>query len=306
LDPTAHARPLGAAVASPDQEGRRRHADRSRRGPFDGRGTLWLLAIPCAFVALFLVVPLATIFTTALSDGSAHATSTIGDSLFLESVRRTFLLAAVVTAICLVLGVLYSFAIAVAGTRLRIVLLGALFVTFWISLLVRTYGWILLFQPNGVLDDVLHDAGLLNGPLNLLQTTPAMFPAMVHIMLPLMVLPVLGSLRAIDPRQLRAARSLGATPLTTIRRVILPQMRSGIVAGSVLVFVMSLGFYVTPAFLGGPGDLTASTIINLEFNELFDFSAASAMGAALLLVVLVLYFLADRLFGVSSEWEGAS
>lgn len=268
-----------------------------------GTGASWLLVLPVALLLLCLLVPLVAIATTALGHGFGHARSSVTDPVFLDAVRRTVVLSAIVTLICWVVGTLFSLAIMLTRRGVRIFLVAALFITFWISLLVRTYGWIILFQPNGLLQHILSTLGLLHGPLNLLQTTPAMYPAMVHIMLPYMILPILGTLATIDPAQLRAAQSLGARPLTILRRVVLPQMRPGALAGSILVFVLSLGFYITPRFLGGPSDLTVATIIDREFSQVFDFAAASAMGLTLLIAVLALYVIADRVLGVSRQWE---
>jgi ABC-type spermidine/putrescine transport system permease subunit I len=118
-----------------------------------------------------------------------------------------------------------------------------------------------------------------------------------------MVLPVYAGLRGIDPSQLRAARSLGGGDLLTLRKVVLPALRSGSLAGAVLVFVLSLGFYVTPAFLGGPGDQVVSIVIGTQFGRLQDLGGAASMGIVLLLVVLGLYLLADRYLHIGDQWE---
>lgn len=270
----------------------------------DGSGARWLLVLPLLLMLLCLVIPLIMLVTTAFQDGADSTLEAITSSLYLDAIRRTAVLAAVVTAICLLVGTVYSLGLALTRGWLRILLLATLFITFWISLLVRTYGWIILFQPAGLLDKLMQSLGLHEGPLDVLQTTLAMYPGMVHIMLPYMILPIYASVMSLDPSQLRAAQSLGARPLTILRRVILPQLRAGTLAGVVLVFILSLGFFITPRFLGGPEDLTVATIIDREFSQVYDFAAASAMGVALLVAVLLLYLLADRVLGVSKQWEG--
>jgi putative spermidine/putrescine transport system permease protein len=274
------------------------------RGFFDGRGTGPLLALPFLYLAIFLIVPLVFVFTTAFSEGSSHAWDALTDGSFHAAVRRTIVMSAVVTVICAVVGFVFSIAICLCRGPLRAFLLGALFLSFWISLMVRTYGWVLLLQPAGVLDDALHTLGLLgqDEPLSLLQTAPAMYPGMVHIMLPYMVLPVFAALRNIDAGQLRAAQSLGGGPWTVLTRVIVPSVRPALAAGSLLVFILSLGFFVTPVFLGGPRQLTIGGILEREFSTTLDFAAASAMGASLLIAVMVLYMLADRAFDLSGRW----
>jgi ABC-type spermidine/putrescine transport system permease subunit I len=228
----------------------------------------------------------------------------VSESLFVTAVWRTFVLATVVTTICWVLGTVYAFGLALAGRRMRVFLFAALLAIFWVSLVVRMYGWVLLYQPSGMLGDVLRALHLISKPLDIYPSTLAMYPAMVHVMLPFMIFPLYNALMAIDPSQVRAAESLGAGSLTVVRKVLLPQMRAGSVAGVVLVFLISLGFFVTPAMLGGPSDLTIGTLINLEFGGLFDFGAAAVMGTVVVAAVLALYMVADSLMNVSSRWGG--
>jgi putative spermidine/putrescine transport system permease protein len=268
-----------------------------------GSGAAWLVAPPLLFLGLFLALPLVVIFTTALRDkGLGGSIDVVTQPLFVSALTRTFVLALIVTVICWLVGMAYALALVLARGWLKIALFGTLFLTFWISLLVRTYGWIVLLQPRGLLYDVLHALGLVGGPIEILQTVWAMYPGMVHIMLPYMVLPIYGSLAALDARQIAAAQSMGAGPRLILRKIVLPQIRPGAIAGTVLVFVLSLGFYVTPAFLGGPDQLTLGTIVQREFGETFDFGAASAMGAALLIIVVAICLLADRFLGVSRQW----
>lgn len=281
----------------------RLRAPRARWAAASRGGASWLLLVPVLFVACGVLVPLLTLATRAIQDkGVSGIGDTLTDPLFEQAVTRTLLLALTVAGICLLLGTLYALALVTAKGPVKALLWGALLISFWISLLVRTYGWVLLLQPNGVLDKTLRSLGVIHDSLNALQTTPAMYPGMVHIMLPYMVLPIYTSLAALDPSQLRAARSMGAPPLLTFRKVVLPQLRPGAIAGAILVFVLSLGFFVTPAFLGGPSKLTVGTIIEREFNSVYDFGAASVMSLALVFVVLAIYLVADRLFRVGEHW----
>jgi ABC-type spermidine/putrescine transport system permease subunit I len=280
---------------------------RVRTAVGDGTGAGWLLALPFAFLLVFLAAPLVLVVTTSISElGVGGFLDTITGSLFVDAVKRTALLALVVTAICWPLAVIYSIALVLAPRWLRVFLFVSLLVTFWISLLVRTYGWVLLLQPAGALDKLLMQIGVIHEPTGLLGTGAAMYPAMVHVMLPFAVLPILAALREVDPRQLRAAQSLGATPSRVLRTVILPAMRSGSVAACTLVFIISLGFFVTPAFLGGPGSLTIATLIDRQFSTVFETGSAAAMGTTLIVVVLGIYFLSVRLFKVDLKAGGTS
>lgn len=264
------------------------------------RADLWLLALPMAFFALVLVMPLVLVVYTAVTQvGVQGAGEVISNPVFHTALLRTLLLSLIVTACCWLLGTVYSIATAVSGPRLRLFFIGTLLISFVVSLLARTYGWVVLFQPRGILFEIGQGLGLTDQPLGLLQTEIAMYPAMVHIMLPYMVLPMYSALRSVDATQLAAAQSMGAKPFTTLRRVIFPQIVNGTAAGVVLVFILSLGFFVTPALLGGPRNLTLSTLIDQQFRRLFDFGGAAVMGLALLVVVLGMMIAAEKIFGLS-------
>lgn len=250
-----------------------------------------------------LVGPLVAIFLTSLQRGARGFGHALAEPIYISAIERTLLLAAIVTVICLALGLSYAIGLAVSPQWVRFVLFASLFATFWISLLVRTYGWILLLEPVGALYWLLQKLGLRSAPLTVFQTTPAMYPAMVAAMLPFMVLPIYRALAGIDRNHIWAARSLGGRALLILRRVILPELKGGVVAGSTLVFMISLGFFVTPRFLAGPEDFTLSTVIDHEFERTYDFTAASAMGLGLLGGVLVLFLVAERLFNVTESWE---
>jgi putative spermidine/putrescine transport system permease protein len=289
------------------------------RGPRDARsprarlrwlgfartGKFWLLALPVVFLALGFVGPLGAVVWTAASEkGVSGGGDVLSQPLFVTAVQRTLVMAVVVTGACWVLSVVYAFGLALAGRRMRAFLFASLLAIFWVSVVIRMYGWILLYQPSGMLSDVLRSLHLIGEPLRIFPSTLAMYPAMVHVMLPFMIFPLYNALMAIEPSHVRAAESLGAGSLTVVRKVLLPQMRSGSVAGIVLVFLISLGFFITPAMLGSASDLTIGTVINLQFNELFDFGSAAVMATVVVVAVLALYVVADGLTSVSSRWGG--
>jgi putative spermidine/putrescine transport system permease protein len=277
------------------------HRSASRlRGALGGSGASWLLVPPLVFLGVLILVPIAYLVSDAFrADGFSQVVS---DPIFRASVVRTVLLAAVVSFLTVIFGTLYALALAVSPRWVSIVLLIALFTIFWTSLLVRTYGWILLYLPQGPIYTVLHGLGLREKPIDIFQTTFAAYPAMVHVMLPYVVLPVYAALRQIDGQHIRAARTLGAKPLLILRKVILPQLRNGITAGAILVFIMSLGFYVTPQLLGDPRHQMVASLIGTNFSVPGMTDAAAAMSVLLLAVVVVVYAAADRLFKVSEQW----
>lgn len=267
-------------------------------GLLEGSGVRFLVLPPLALLLIGLAVPLVALFVSGGREFGAAGiiTHPFNDSLFLHAAVKTLWLSAVITAITWVVGLVFTLALGFAPPVLGKILFGILFLTFWISLLVRTYGWVLTLQPAGALSSVLHSSA------SIYQTLPGLLPPMVHVMLPYMVLPMYAGLRSIDAAQLRAARSLGAGEMLTLRRVLLPALIPGSIAGAVLVFVLSLGFYVTPAFLGGPSDQLVAIVIGAQFGRGQSLAGTATMGAVLLIVVLALYFVADRWLGLGKQW----
>jgi putative spermidine/putrescine transport system permease protein len=291
---TAAATGPGAVPAAP--------RPRSRlRGALGGSGAGWMLVPPVAFLVVLLGVPI--VFLTVLGFQDHGFGDALDDEIFRDSIPRTFMLAAIVTVFAVALGTTYAIALAVAPKGVAIVMAICLFTLFWTSLLVRTYGWLLLYLPQGALYKALHEVGLRDQPIDIFQKPFAAYPAMVHVMLPYVVLPVYAALRQIDPTHIRAARVLGARPARIVWKVLLPQLRAGIISAAVLVFIMSLGFFVTPQLLSGPTNPTVASVIGGQFNLPDSTSIAAAMSVLLLAVIFVFYFVADRLFKISEQWE---
>lgn len=263
-----------------------------------GSGVRFLALPPLALLAIGLGIPLVAIFVSGIRAFGVGGlfTHPLHDTLFVHATVKTLWLSALITAITWVVGLVFTLALGLAPPRLGKALFAILFLTFWISLLVRTYGWVLTLQPAGALSTVLPSG------TSIYQTLPGLLPPMVHVMLPYMVLPMYTGLQNIDPAQLRAARSLGAGEVLTLRRIVVPALLPGSVAGAVLVFVLSLGFYVTPAFLGGPSDQLVAIIIGTQLGRGQSLAGTATMGALLLLVVLALYFIADRWLGIGKQW----
>jgi ABC-type spermidine/putrescine transport system permease subunit I len=268
-----------------------------RRWLSGGSGASWLLGLPLLFLALFLVVPLVLLVETTFRDGFGVVGTVFSDPLFLQS-----LLAVVVTVATLVIGTGYALALGLAPNWIKALLFVSILAILWSSLLVRTYGWILIYLPTGILYKALRWVGLSPQPLSIYQTTTAMYPAMIHVMLPSMILPIYASVRRLDHAQIRAAQTLGARPLLILRKVVLPQLRPGMLAGAILVFLSALGFFVTPQLLGSPFQPTVAMLIAIVFNRRDAFQQATCMSLILIATVFVLYVLADRFFRVSEQW----
>ena len=196
----------------------------------------------------------------------------------------TFLVAGATLLATLLIGVPFSlFLVSIEDAKARI-LLTAVVLSFWTSVLVRAYAWLVILQRNGVINTLLIDAGAIDTPLRLVFNFFSAVLGMVHIMLPIFILPVYGVMSRIDPDLMRAAASVGATRGQALRQVFLPLALPGIAAGGILVFVMSLGFYVTPAILGGGRVYMIAMRIERSLSNFSSYGAASALGVLLIVV----------------------
>ena len=175
---------------------------------------------------------------------------------------------------------------------------------FWTSLLVRTYAWLVLLQKNGILNDMAISVGLWENPIKLVHNLGGTLIGMAHIMLPFLVLPLYGSMRKIQSDLMHAASNLGASPIRAFWGVYFPLSLSGLVAGSLIVFVLCLGFYVTPAVLGGGRVVMVATQITAILEHQFNWGAASALGVVLLVATLLVLYLASRLFKIDAVLFG--
>lgn len=203
--------------------------------------------------------------------------------------QRTLFIAGGVTLICLVLGFPLAYLLATLPTRTSNLLLIFVLLPFWTSLLVRTASWIILLQSNGLINKTLLATHLIDSPLQLVFNRVGVFFAMVHILLPFMVLPLYSVMKGISPNYQRAAISLGAHPFAAFWQVYVPQTVSGIAAGTILVFIMALGYYITPALVGGPADQMVSYYVAYYTNSTNNWGMAAALGSLLLVVTLLLY-----------------
>jgi len=207
---------------------------------------------------------------------------------------RTFEISAVVTLFALLLGYPLAYWLSTLSARQANVLMILVLVPFWTSILVRVAAWIVLLQSEGLVNHALIDLHLINAPLALLFNRTGVIIAMVHILLPFMILPLYSVMKSVPPTYLRAAVSLGSSPLAAFFRVYVPQTYPGIGAGALLVFILSIGYYVTPALLGGADDQMLSYYIAQYTNVTVNWGMACALGALLLTATLVLYALYRR------------
>lgn len=214
---------------------------------------------------------------------------------FFKILLRTFEISAVVTLFCLLLGYPLAYWLSTLSSRQANVLMILVLVPFWTSVLVRSAAWIVLLQTNGLVNRSLLELGFVSEPLPLLFNRLGVIIAMVHILLPFMILPLYSVMKSVPPTYLRAAVSLGSSPLGAFFRVYMPQTYPGMGAGGLLVFILSIGYYVTPALLGGADDQMLSYYIAQYTNVTVNWGMACALGAVLLSATLVLYALYRRL-----------
>lgn len=244
---------------------------------------------------------LAALDLTRTMDGGIAA-APAERQIYVALFMRTLLLSVVITGLCLLLGFPIAHLLATLPLRYSNLLMILVLLPFWTSLLVRTTAWIAILQGQGVINNALVALGIISqgGRLSLIYNQAGTIIAMTHILLPFMVLPLYSVMRTINPSYVRAARSLGATSWTAFRRIYLPQTLPGIGAGSLLVFILAVGYYITPALVGGASGQLISNLIAFHMQNSLNWSLAAALAALLLAIVLLLYWLYDRLIGIDN------
>jgi putative spermidine/putrescine transport system permease protein len=220
--------------------------------------------------------------------------------IYLDVFGRTLWVSLLVTVLCLAIGYPLSFWLSHLPAKTGNLMMVLVLLPFWTSLLVRTTAWIVLLQKEGVVNSALMALGLINEPLTLVFNRFGVVIAMTHILLPFMILPLVSVMRQIPTSYVRAARSLGASPMTTFIRVYLPQSLAGVSAGVLLVFILAIGYYITPALVGGAGDQMMSYFIADHLTRSLNWGLASALGGLLLAGVLALYAVYERYVGIAN------
>jgi ABC-type spermidine/putrescine transport system permease subunit I len=259
----------------------------------------WLLVLPAlALLAAVLLVPLGRSLKLSVAGGSLeHYRSLFTDGVTLTVLARTAVTAAVVTLIAVLLGYPYAYLMTRVGPRLRGLLMVIVLVPFWTSVMARNFAWVIILQRGGPVNSFFR---LFGWDLVLYQSVAGVAIAMSQVLLPFMVLPLFSALSGIDRRLLLAARGLGSHPVKAFWKVYWPLSRGGVVAGLILVFTLSLGFYVTPALVGAPQQSLVAQLLGQRTTQLLDFEGASALGMLVLVVTLTLVAWANRLGGTIS------
>ena len=256
----------------------------------------FLPALPALILLfIFFLFPVVRMLGFSLEGGTLDwYAKALGEQLYLRVFWNTFEIALLVTFFCLLLG--YPLGFLMATTTPFWATAGFIFVLLplWTSVLVRTYAWMVLLGRNGVFNRSLMEAGIISDPIPLLHNFTGVLIGMVHVLLPYMVLPIYGAVRKVDPAIPAAAAGLGASSFAIFRRIYLPLTLNGIFAGSVLVFVLSLGFFITPALLGGGRVMMIAVLIEQQVREALNWPFAAALSAVLLVFTFAVYALAQR------------
>ncbi|EQM78801.1 ABC transporter permease [Stutzerimonas stutzeri] len=220
-------------------------------------------------------------------------------AVYLDIFARTFWMGLVITAICLVLAYPLAYLLANLPARKSNLLMIMVLLPFWTSILVRVAAWIVLLQSSGLINGALLKMGIIDQPLQLVFNRAGVYIAMVHILLPFMILPIYSVMKSISPSYMRAAISLGCHPFASFWRVYFPQTLAGVGAGCLLVFIISIGYYITPALLGSPNDQMVSYFVAFYTNTTINWGMATALGGLLLLATMLLYIVYSWLVGAS-------
>lgn len=272
-------------------------------------GYVLLLSPALLFLLVLYAYPLARIFWISVSDPTLslqHYWRFFSVPIYLKVIGITFQIALLVTAVSLVLGYPTAYLLTTVSSTVRNFMLIMVLLPFWTSLLVRTYAWMAILQREGAINQVLRGLGLLQEPVQLVYNTIGVTIGMTHVLLPFMILPLYSVMSGIDRSLIRAAQTLGASSGRAFWHVFVPLSLPGVGAGCLLVFISALGFFVTPALLGGPRDTLISQLIAIQVNVSLDWGFASSIAFILLVATFAIYLVYDRFLGLDRMWGGVT
>jgi putative spermidine/putrescine transport system permease protein len=246
------------------------------------------------FLFLFFIIPLASLLLRSLTEptfGLQNFEQLLATSTYVQVLFNTFLVATLVTVISLLIGFPLAWCITLMPKGWGRFLISIILLSMWTSLLARTYSWLVLLQSSGIINKTLMAIGIIDQPLEMVHNLTGVIIGMSYIMVPFIVLPLQACMSAIDPMVLQAASICGASTRTVFFRIFLPLCKPGLFSGALMVFVMSLGYYVTPALLGGVSDMMLPEFIVQQIQNFLNWGMASASAVLLILITLVLFYL---------------
>ena len=272
------------------------------------RYLLILLPATVLLLALFVYPLLGLVDRSVYKRGTGYTLEFYGQiwlvPVYLQVIGRTFRISALVTLMCLALGYPVAYLLAMLRPRLARLLMIVVVLPFFTSIIVRTYAWMVLLGRNGVVNQSLTGLGLTDMPLPLLYNQGGVLVGMTYVLLPYMILTIYSVMHGIEPGLVRAAHSLGASRWQAFRRVFLPLSLPGIAGGTLLVFILGLGFFITPALMGGPSDVMIAMLIEREVEFTLNWSFASALAVILLILTLVGFVGYNRIVRLERVFEG--
>lgn len=263
-------------------------------------GFLWVVPAVIVFGILY-AVPLAQMIYRSLGESGLtfeHYAYVLSEEVYYLVFKITFQVGALVTFSCLLIGYPIAYVLSRLHGRWLLIALAFVLLPFWTSVLVRNYAWIVLLSRRGLVNTLLLDLGLIETPLLLMFNVVGVVIGMTYVLVPFMILSLYAVMQGIDPHLLRASASLGAPPRYTFWRVFFPLSLPGVWAGCLLVFIMAIGFFITPALLGGGRVPMIATLIESQVRGVLNWGVGSALGTLLLLAVLAVYYVFDRVLGV--------
>lgn len=258
---------------------------------------LMLIAPMAIFAGIFYLVPLINIGYLSVSDPTAGLDNyrLLFSSASIQKVFRTTLyICAVTTLFSVIIGYILAFAAHVSPKRMRVWITFCVLVPFWMSVLIRAFSWVTLLRSEGLINSALLAIGIIDQPLAMMNNSLGVMIGMTHYMIPYAFLPLLSNMDGVDPALVSASRGLGASPSTTFWKVFLPLTKAGIFAAVLLVFILSLGFYVTPVILGGGRTVMVAEYMTVQIQQTVRWGLASTLSIALLLTVFVLIAAVSR------------
>jgi putative spermidine/putrescine transport system permease protein len=270
----------------------------------------WFLVAPFLIVVVaFYLGPLANILWLSVTDpepGLGNYERLFTTDALVRILWTTFRICLVTTIFSVLIGYCLAYAMVHAHQRNQNIMLTLLLVSFWISVLVRTFAWLMLLGRNGVVNNSLETIGLISEPIAFMRNELGVLIGMVHYMIPYAVLPLMATMQTLDPRVMAASRNLGASGPQTFWRIYLPLTIPGLVAASLLVFILSLGFYVTPAILGGGKVLMVAEYISVQLLVTLKWGTAAMLGTLMLFGVLALLWIMSRFMKLSAVFGGGA
>jgi putative spermidine/putrescine transport system permease protein len=253
------------------------------------------------FLFVVFVAPLAILFLRSVTDpvpGVGNYAALVTDSTYLTVLYNTIFVSIVVTVTALLLSYPVAWFLVICPAGWMRLVFAIILLSMWTNLLARTYAWLVLLQNTGAINHFLMWIGVIDEPVQLVNNMIGVVVGMTYIMLPFMILPLHATISAIDPALMQAAAITGASPWRVLRSVLLPLSLPGISAGCIMVFVMSLGYYITPALLGGASDMMIAVLIAQQVQQMLNWGLGSAAAFILLAITLVIYFLYIRFIGL--------